>query len=376
MVQRIQATRRHDYDWLRVGTVMLLIPYHTARIFDSIPFYVKYEPASLGLEILRRSFDPWGMSLLFFIAGASAWFSIQNRTSVAFTAERVKRLLVPLVFGLLIIIPPQTYCAMAGKIVGFQKSFFAYYPDFFAIKGLDSLDGFEGTFTPGHLWFIFYLFLFSVIALPVFRLLSRERTQVWMGNLALICVRRPWCVYVFAVPLILARLSGVPYPNPLFFFLLFLYGYVFLSNHQFQKAEEKAHPATMILSLLSFLVFHLIELEGYDPPPGLSFAPEHVMVQMILGFNTWVLVLLLLGLARKFLCFSHRALNYLNEASYPVYILHQTVIVVVGFYIVRSEANVYAKFALITLSSTLLIFALYELAVRRTRITRFLFGLK
>jgi cbb3-type cytochrome oxidase subunit 3 len=376
MVERAQSRRRYDYDWLRVITVLFLIPYHTARIFDSIPFYVKHEPPIIGLEILRRFLDPWGMPLLFIIAGASSWFSLQSRTRGEFIRERAKRLLVPLAFGMLALVPPQTYYAAVSKTVEFQKSFFQYYPEFFSIGGLDSLTGFEGTFTPAHLWFILYLFLFSIIALPVFRYLDTQRGQRHISQLARICSRHPWGLFLFAIPLAFARLTGLPYPNPLFFFMIFLYGYVFRFTDQFQNGIDKVQPIAIMVAVLGLTLFYVIKLSGFPRPPRLSFGAEYVLFEIFQAVNTWAWVLVLLGLGKRYLNFPHTVLTYLNEGSYPIYVLHQTVIVVVGFYFLQWQINVVAKFGLITLTSTFLIFSLYEVAVKQTGVTRFLFGMK
>ncbi|NIQ39720.1 MAG: acyltransferase family protein [Proteobacteria bacterium] len=357
-------------------TVLFLIPYHTARIFDSIPFYVKHEPPIIGLEVLRRFLDPWGMPLLFLIAGASSWFSLQSRTQGEFIRERAKRLLVPLAFGTLVLVPPQTYYAAVSKTVEFQKSFFQYYPEFFSIGGLDSLTGFEGTFTPAHLWFILYLFLFSIIALPAFRYLDTQRGRQHISQLARMHGCHTWGMFLFAIPLAFARLTGLPYPNPLFFFIVFLYGYIFCITDQFQEGIDKVHPMAIMLAVLGLILFYVIKLSGFSRPPQPSFGAQYVLFEIFHAFNTWAWILVLLGLGKRYLNFPHTLLTYLNEGSYPIYVLQQTVIVVAGFYLLQWQINVVAKFGPITLTSTFLILSLYAVAVKRTGVTRFLFGMK
>ncbi len=89
------GVRRDDLDWLRMAAILMLIPYHAARVFDSYePFYVKSSQTSMGLTILRTVVDPWGMPLLFVIAGAGAFFALQRRGGRQYLGERVLRLVV------------------------------------------------------------------------------------------------------------------------------------------------------------------------------------------------------------------------------------------------------------------------------------------
>jgi peptidoglycan/LPS O-acetylase OafA/YrhL len=175
---------------------------------------------------------------------------------------------------------------------------------------------------------------------------------------------------------VLARLTGLPYPSPLFFFLIFLYGYILSFNDHFQEAIDRVQRTTVIFAVLGLILVYVVKLSGLSGPPQLSFAPDYLSIQILQGFNTWIWVLLLLGVGKRYLNFPHTVLTYLSEGSYPIYLLHQTVIVMVGFYILQWQINVYAEFGLITLISTFLIFSLYEIAVRKTRMTRFLFGMK
>ena len=104
----------------------MLIPYHTARLFDSYePFYVKNGQTSTALTLLRTILDPWGMPLLFVVAGAGACFALQRRTGRQYLHDRVLRLIVPLLFGLLFIVPPQAYYAWLSN--GHQSSYL--HPD-------------------------------------------------------------------------------------------------------------------------------------------------------------------------------------------------------------------------------------------------------
>jgi glucan biosynthesis protein C len=132
--------RRYDIDWLRVLAVLMLIPFHTARIFDIWePFYAKSDQVSRALTyFFIGGVNAWHMPLFFLLARASTWFALGFRSGGQYIKERLKRLIVPLVFGTLVIVSPQTYLGALtyGKFAG---SFFQYYPRFFQIGATGDL---------------------------------------------------------------------------------------------------------------------------------------------------------------------------------------------------------------------------------------------
>jgi fucose 4-O-acetylase-like acetyltransferase len=95
-------------DWLRILAVLLLFPFHTLRVFNSEPFYVKASTLSSAADWVISFTGVWHMPLLFFLAGCSTYFALRKRTAGQYALERVKRLLVPLIFGIFVLVPPQT----------------------------------------------------------------------------------------------------------------------------------------------------------------------------------------------------------------------------------------------------------------------------
>jgi fucose 4-O-acetylase-like acetyltransferase len=119
--------RRYDLDWLRIAAVLLLIPFHTARVFNPGElFYAKNDQLSEGLQRFIIFVAPWHMSLLFFLAGAASWFALGFRSGGRYASERFKRLLVPFLFGLAVIIPPQQYVGMLTNTDA-ERSWWAQY---------------------------------------------------------------------------------------------------------------------------------------------------------------------------------------------------------------------------------------------------------
>jgi peptidoglycan/LPS O-acetylase OafA/YrhL len=381
-----RGERRYDIDWLRVMAVLLLIYFHTARLFNTREdFYVKNNEFSDGLDTFITFVHQWHMPLFFLVSGAATWFALGFQTGCRYAWERVRRLIVPLAFGAAVIVPPQVYCMrLGGRAYGhsnsyeFHGSYFRFYPHFF--------DGIapEGNWEWAHLWFLAYLFVFSMLALPLFLALRKEIGQRLISRLATLCERRR-AIFLLAIPLAIiqaalrARWPGWQnlyddWANFLFYITFFLYGYLLCSDVRFGQALERNRRVSLAMGIISFSAILALRSAGAAP------APDHLIrwaLYMVLhGFNSWFWIVAILGFGRKYMNFTNRILRYANEAALPFYIFHQTVIVVIGYYVVRWNMGVTGKYLFITTASLVATVILYDLLVRRTAVTRFLFGMK
>ena len=174
--------RRWDIDWLRIlAVVALLVPYHTFRVFDVLEdWYVKNDQSSTALNWFNYLGDAIGMQLLFLLAGAATWFALRRRSGGQYAWERVKRLLFPSVFSLLIVVPPLSYFGLRSHS-DYAGSFLEWYPSFFEFYPEDPAGYFMGGFTVAHLWFILFLLVISLVALPLFLCFKRKSGQKIIG---------------------------------------------------------------------------------------------------------------------------------------------------------------------------------------------------
>ena len=224
------STRRYDIDWLRVLATLLLFYFHSAKIFYQwSPFYILNDPLSRPLSYVSLLIEHWHMPLFFLLAGAASWFALRRRTAGQYLLERVKRLLVPYLFGLLVIVPPQLYFALRHYRPDYAESYLQFYPRYF------DPDYTGGKFDMGHLWFILFLFVFSLIALPLFLYLRRESVRHLVDRLARFL---SWPAAIFGLVLPIILLNAVPngYPSPVYFLIYFLYGYVLVADKRFGRA--------------------------------------------------------------------------------------------------------------------------------------------
>lgn len=168
-----EAKMRKSYiDNLRSMVILLLFPFHTFRMFQgNEPFYVEGIP-NMFCELFTFLTSIWFMNLLFVLAGMSTAYSLKKRTSLQYAKGRVKKLLIPFVFGVILTIPIQTFYAERFHN-GYSGGFFHQYIMFFT-KETD-LTGYRGGFTPGHLWFLLFLFLISMLSLPIINYIKKNR---------------------------------------------------------------------------------------------------------------------------------------------------------------------------------------------------------
>lgn len=356
--------RRHDIDALRVLAVLLLIPFHSARVFDVFDaFYVKNAQTSRGLSWAVIAFlDTWHMPLLFALAGASTWLALRHRSGRGYVKERFLRLMVPFVFGLLVIVPPQGL--LARHIRGDEVSPGAFLGDYWKFEG--DLTGYTGDWTPGHLWFIGSLFLLSLVALPLFlRWRRREMNVRWL---------------VFAMPVLLFVANQFPAPedgtqSPWYAFTIFVGGFLLMADTGMERIVHRNWRGLAVAGAATMATVLSISASGVSDGWA-EGSPMWVVSELVQEANTWIWVLTLLGAAHAYLNADRPILRYAGEASYPFYILHQTVIVAVAYAVVGWNVGVAPKYAAVMIGSLGLTLALYELCVRRWRPTRFLFGMR
>jgi glucans biosynthesis protein C len=370
--------RRHDLDWLRVGAILLLLYFHTGMIFTAEwGWHVKNpETSHLVLEI-NYFLSRWRMALLFLISGVGTAYALRRRGAGEYVAERAKRLLVPVAFGILVIVPPQIY--IERLVQGAQyASFLEFWPSVLELRPYP-----EGNLSYHHLWFVFYLFLYSLAALPLLLWLRGERGRRWAERLTG-RLRGGW-LYALALPLgaVLAALL-VRFPGPqnvvqdlafmLYYFLYFVFGYILSTDARVWSAIERQRRTSLTLALLATLAIDYLRWNGLEP--AFAYSVPQALYQLLQGLNAWCWVLAILGFGRRYLNVPARVLDYANEGIYPFYILHQTVIVVIGFYVVQVEESIFAKYLFVSTVSLLLSWAIYDLLVRPFPLTRFLFGMK
>ena len=179
---------------------MLLFPYHTCMIYNNWGeiFYITGVPYSLPSNFVSIVY-PWWMTLLFTIAGISSFYAFKNRTIKEYTKERVEKLLIPLLVGLVFIIPIQSYIADIFHN-GYTGGYFEHYKVFFT--KFTYLTGQDEGFTPGHLWFMLYLFVISIIMLPIMNKYSKSSKKIDGSKVRMVHLLPMFIVILICTPIL------------------------------------------------------------------------------------------------------------------------------------------------------------------------------
>jgi peptidoglycan/LPS O-acetylase OafA/YrhL len=383
-----KTIRRHELDWLRTFAVLGLIPFHAAIVFTTgSADYVKNGQTSLAMDVLASFITYWGIQLLFFIGGAAAFFALHRRTSRQYVSERVNRLAIPFIFGVLSVVPLQIYIGYLAA-PGTHMPFLQFYATFLQ-RWLGVLHGIvpsNGDDWVGHLWFIPPLLLFSLLALPFFRLCRHIPKQALQRAQELCSDWR--MLLVFGMPLALgelllhAQLPGSLALNYQFsetwaqfysFLLFFFYGYVVYSSDRLIRAARRYTWLALGLGTACWLV--VSGLMQAHLTPASDYSLGYASFMFLRSYISWLWVIGITGLAIRYLSFGNRILDYLNQGTYPIYVLHMPVLTFVAIFVVSWDTSILPKFLAIiafTMAATLL---LYDLLVRRIGVLRFLFGL-
>jgi glucan biosynthesis protein C len=382
--------RRYDVDWLRVIAMLAVFLFHCTRFFDTEGWHLKNSQQSELLFVATRGLIwPWAMELFFLLSGVASWYVLRSRTAGVHLWQRVKRLLVPLyAVGLIVLLPPQFYFELLTN-ARYQGTFLETIPLYFSHFPLPRVTQWPDTLLPvrfsGHLWFLQYLFLISLLTLPLLLYLKSGRGQRWIARLARWCDRRGG-IFLFVIPLALALigLRGLfeaqrSWADFVWYAIYFVIGYVIAADERFTRAFKRHMWVCLALWLVGFFggVASLVLAFGYDPFPGHeTFSLTYVLYQIVWSIASWSAVVFLLGVGARYLGFNHKVLAYGNEAVLPFYLFHQTVILIVGFFVIRWNLGILPKLIIVAVVSFALILILYELLVRRWNAMRFFFGMR
>jgi len=379
--QNIQ--RRYDLDWLRVLTILAIFVFHCTRLFDTDDWSIKNQSTYLFMNVWKDWSNSWGMPLILIISGSSVFLALSKVRPGKYVQGIVMRLLVPLLFGMFTHIALQIYLERLSK-GSFSGSFFEFYPHYF-----DGMYGFGGNFAwmGLHLWYLELLFILSLLCLPFFAWFKYttigQRFLKGLGNF----LAMPGAALLFAVPAILliykldpatwgnqdlGGWSVVIYPS------FFIAGFIIISNQRLQDCIKSMRWFYLGLGVALSAAFIFMEytftVRSDFPPFLVSF--DQKWGELLYCLIAWSWLLTIFGFAMKHLTFTNPFLKYANEAALPFYILHQTVIVSVSYFVVQWAIPDWLKFAFVLIVSFLLVVGLYEFLVRRFNLLRFLFGMK
>ncbi|MFZ6011327.1 MAG: acyltransferase family protein [Bacteroidota bacterium] len=374
------AERRYDLDWLRLIAIIILLFFHTGMLFNPWEWHIKNNETSGSFRYWMVWLHYWRMPLLLFISGAGTYMALGKRTPSQFAGERFRRLLVPLIFGMFVVVPPQIYFEHIKEYNGyadFYKTVFNFvpYP--------------KGSFSWHHLWFIAYLFFFSMIALPVLMFLRSAKSLKFRENLQRLLSSPAGILFMPASMILLSQIALRPaFPEEthdlvndwaffVFYFSFFLFGMICYSNTSLWTSIGRNRKHLLVAAIFILIPFYVTYFH-FREIITLPWSRDTVetIFDVTAIFVSWSCVITVIAYGQHYLNRPHPWLTHFNEGLYPFYILHQTLIIFIGYYICQLPWSIFAKFWVVCLLTLVGCVGLYLLVIRPFNFVRIFFGLK
>ena len=371
-------TRRHALDWLRVIAFGLLILYHIGMFYVTWGWHIKSPHAGPFAEPAMVLLNPWRLSLLFLISGVAIRFAVDKPISArAFAGKRFLRLFIPLVFGMVFIVAPQSYFELLAKgEIG--EGYMDFYGRYLSADGSFSIT----VPTWNHLWYLVYLIAYSMIIFPLMPLV--RRFAAWIDSAGFECIMGGGRIFVLpGLLFVLYRFTTdmwYPQESHAFwgdwgaharYFSYFFIGILIAKNSAFWRvlANTWRRGAAFALFLAVVLTPLWANWQWVETQPVLMQTARAMRV-----IYAWAVIAALMGAAQHYLNRPSARLRYLSQAIFPYYILHQSLIIIAGVYIGKLGLSVWPEFFLVLLATVAGCVGIYEIIIRRVPLLRPLFG--
>ena len=377
------SSRQTYLDWLRILAILGVLFFHSAMAYVAEwEWHIKNKETSNLLMEFNYWLSRFRMPLLFFISGTVAYFMLRSKSGWSFVGLRFRRLLIPLLFGMLVIVPPQIYVERLTQ--GYTGNYWQFWATVFEFKPYPA----GGSFSWHHLWFILYLFIYDVLFTPLFKWTFSEKGQRAMRRLQWLAQGKR--MYLLIIPGIIIYCSLVlkfPGTNDLihdwcniFYWLQFLLvGFIAMAVPGMVDAIERNRRVSLTVAFLSLILLNYLRWNDIEPWELLTNWKSDWRTYAYLAITpimAWSWVLTGVGYGKKYMNKRHRVLDYLNQAVYPFYILHQSVMLVLVFYIVQVNETIGMKYIFTVGVTFFLSMGIYHLLIRPFPVMRFLFGMK
>ncbi|MCC7448610.1 MAG: acyltransferase family protein [Anaerolineae bacterium] len=377
----MSANRLHYLDWLRVMAILGVFLYHAIHPFDLTDWHIKNTELSLPLTALLLFFAPWGMPLFFLVAGTGTWFALRHRTVRQYVAERCQRLLIPFICGCLLLTPVMLYTEWTHKVQ--TGVWHTSFQEFLGSRGIPigpQIFGWMGY----HLWFLGFLFSFSLLALPIFVWLRRESGQRWLSRIVGLTEHRGG-ILLIAMPLLVIQLAfriffyEGEHNWADFFFLLafFVLGYILYTDERWARAIPRDWRIILGTAMVTtaILLVLMASSDAYDWV-AMPWLPGFYLAWTLIVINGWCWTLLVVYIGMRFLDFSNQWLQYGQEAVLPFFLFHQPVIMIIAFFVVQWDVAIPPKLLAVVVGSFVATVGLYDVIIRRIDLLRVIFGMK
>jgi peptidoglycan/LPS O-acetylase OafA/YrhL len=375
------SNRRYELDWLRVLAILIVFLYHSSRFFNLGDWHVKNVHTYVWVEIWNIFATRWLMPLFFIISGASLFYATgKSKGWSRFYVDKFLRLMIPVLVASITHSALQVYLERLAH-GQFSGSFFSFLPEYF--NGVYLAVGMPGNFAYHgmHLWYLVFLFIYSLICYPLFIWLKGSGREILNRVMKLFAI--PGLMYLwFPIPLLIIKAlipqqvlnAGTGGWGFLYYIWFLISGFMIVSSERLQQHIKNQRWISLLLGtvLLTLYLYQLFSPSRVVLPTWISDW-IHTLLSF---FSAWSWLFAILGFGMRFLCFDRPLLRYANEGVLPFFILHQTVLLGIGYFIMTREIHDFLKWTIVFTSSFIVIIALHTLLIRKIDLLRFLFGMK
>jgi glucan biosynthesis protein C len=359
--------RKYHLDWLRVAAFLLLILFHVGMLYVTWGYNLKSPRIYPDLEYAMNLVSPWRLALLFFIAGVASRFLLAKHGAGGFAKDRVRRLLPVILLGMFVINPPQVYVEVLWKGV-FEGSYLDFW---FGPYMRNGYAPYRMTPTWDHLWFLLYLLAYALPLAAIFAFRKRAEPKE-IGLDWLIVLPGAWLALTNVLVMEVKPVNHSffdDWANHLRWIGIYAAGVTCAVQPHFWEALRRYRRAFLLAGLVSLTVYFANLIADFG-------AWDATIYGVLSGFYGWIVVLVLAGYAAEYWNRNSRALAYLTDAVLPIYVFHQPIMLVFAYYLFPLELPVAIEALLLILVTGAGSVLAYEIFARRTRLLRFLFGLK
>lgn len=363
---------RHYYiDWIRIFLIFSVFLFHVGMIFNNWPFHIKNDIRLDSLTPIMHYLHAWRMPLLFLVSGAGTRFALGMRTNGQYAAERTRRLFIPLLAGIMILVPVQVYIEKINQ----YPSLFNFYLHFF--------DGVypKGNFSWHHLWYLVYLFFISMVFIPFITFFRSAKYAAFERGVEKLASFRGGLLLPFLLLIGSQWLLKPYFPHQTndfindwaficLYFLYFLFGFVLLGNAKVVDCIVRDRYLWLFITLTAAIIMFSIMYVFYSLPR------VWILYDILALLQGWTIGLTFLAFAKKYVNVDSAWRKQLNQAIYPIYLLHQPILIVMAYFVIQLHVSILLKALLITLSTLCIVWAVYRFLILPFNAARVIFGLK
>jgi len=366
-----QKTRKYFIDWLRILLIFSVFLYHIGMFFNPWSWHVKNNVTVTWLNDLMWFLHLWRMPLLFLVSGVGTFYALGHRNTKQYLGERFRRIFLPLVIGIITLVPVQVYIEKIDQ----YSSLGHFY--------LHMFDGVypTGNFSWHHLWFLVYLFLMALLISPFLNYLKSQKFANFRRRL-IVYLSKPlalnWMLLILIASQAILREYFPDQTNALYndwayfvyYFLFFLAGFILITSDQIVEVLTQQRRLYLIQTVVvTIFMFSISSLFENRTLMGWLYGVSGIVIGWSCGITA-------IGYAKRYINFNNHWRKVLNEGIYPFYLLHQPIIIVIGYYLKPWKMPVVLKIVLLIVLSLFASVTIYWGFVKRFNITRFMFGLK